>query len=122
MAISLELASPAFNHTHQQRAGQKVLAKRKWRVFNSLVLQIKAAKNPSRMNTEILSQTFGRTLGRAARNLVRCCTVGAAAAMITTPAHAAFHLWNIREVYSDASGSLQFIELFTSAGAQQSVG
>src|SRR5437016_790458 len=29
-----------------------------------------------------------------------------AGAMITQPAQAAFHLWNIREVYTDSSGSL----------------
>jgi hypothetical protein len=32
------------------------------------------------------------------------------------PANAAFHLWSIREVYTDASGTLQFIELFTTSG------
>lgn len=35
---------------------------------------------------------------------------------------AAFHLWSIREVYSDASGTNQFIEFFTSSGNQQFVG
>lgn len=38
--------------------------------------------------------------------------------MITSPAQAAFHLWNIREIYTDASGSLQFIELFCPASGQ----
>lgn len=37
-------------------------------------------------------------------------------------AHAAFHLWNIREVYTDASGTRQFIEFFTASGSQQFVG
>lgn len=37
------------------------------------------------------------------------------------PANAAFHLWNIREVYTDASGTLQFIEFFSSFGNQQFV-
>jgi len=41
--------------------------------------------------------------------------------MITRPAQAAFHLWNIREIYTDASGSLQFIELFCNSGSQQFV-
>src|SRR5436853_5134479 len=44
-----------------------------------------------------------------------------ATVMMVTPARAAFHLWSIREVYSDSSGSLQFIELFDSFGGQPSV-
>ena len=40
------------------------------------------------------------------------------AAMIPTPGQAAFHLWQIREIYTDASGSLQFIELFCPASGQ----
>ncbi len=39
-----------------------------------------------------------------------------------TPARAAFHLWAIREVYTDACGSNQFIELFTTAPSQTLVG
>ena len=35
---------------------------------------------------------------------------------------AAFHLWNIREVYTDASGTRQFIEFFTASSGQQFVG
>jgi len=34
---------------------------------------------------------------------------------------ASFHLWDINEVYSNADGSVQFIELFTSSGGQQFV-
>jgi hypothetical protein len=34
---------------------------------------------------------------------------------------AAFHLWNISEVYSNADGSVQFIELFTTSNSQQFV-
>jgi len=29
-----------------------------------------------------------------------------------SPVQAAFHLWNLQEIYTDSSGSLQFIELF----------
>ena len=36
--------------------------------------------------------------------------------------HAAFHLWVINEVYSDASGNVQFIELSTASFGQQFVG
>jgi hypothetical protein len=34
---------------------------------------------------------------------------------------AIFHLWDLNEIYSDASGTLQFIELRTSFGSQQFV-
>lgn len=34
-------------------------------------------------------------------------------------AHAAFHLWRISEIYSNADGSVQFIELTALAGGQQ---
>lgn len=39
-----------------------------------------------------------------------------------TPAKAAFHLWNLQELYSDSTGSLQFIELFAAFDSQQFVG
>lgn len=39
-----------------------------------------------------------------------------------TPASAAFHLWEIREVYTDASGTNQFIEFFSPFSSQQFVG
>jgi hypothetical protein len=39
-----------------------------------------------------------------------------------TSTKAAFHLWQLRELYSDSTGSLQFIELFTANGSQQFVG
>src|SRR5690349_4153877 len=45
-----------------------------------------------------------------------------AAALIAVPSQAAYHLWNIRELYTDSSGSLQYIELFCSFGGQQFVG
>jgi autotransporter-associated beta strand protein len=37
-------------------------------------------------------------------------------------AHAAFHLWNISELYTNSSGTLQFIELSTTASGQNFVG
>jgi serralysin len=54
--------------------------------------------------------------------LAFCSTIGCAVAMAPSPAQAAFHLWNIRELYSDSSGNLQFIELFTSSSGQEFVG
>jgi len=51
-------------------------------------------------------------------------SIGVVLAMLVavTPVQGAFHLWNIREVYTDASGTKQFIELFTSASGQTFVG
>jgi hypothetical protein len=43
--------------------------------------------------------------------LVVSAMVLCAATMIPSPARAAFHLWSIQEVYTNSSGSLQFIEL-----------
>lgn len=37
------------------------------------------------------------------------------------PGSASFHLWDIREVYSDAGGAMQFVELFTVADGQEFV-
>jgi autotransporter-associated beta strand protein len=56
----------------------------------------------------------------------RCLALCAAAVVgslsSASTAHAAFHLWNISELYTNSSGTLQFIELSTSAGGQQFVG
>lgn len=38
-----------------------------------------------------------------------------------SPSPASFHLWDIREVYSDAGGDIQFVELFTGANGQEFV-
>jgi hypothetical protein len=45
-----------------------------------------------------------------------------ATCLAVTPAEGAFHLWSIREVYTDACGTNQFIELFTTFGSQTFVG
>jgi hypothetical protein len=48
-----------------------------------------------------------------------CLTVGFCVSMMTVaPARAAFHLWNLQELYSDSTGTLQFIELFTTSNTQ----
>jgi len=43
------------------------------------------------------------------------------AALLATalPARASFHLYDIQEVFTNADGSVQFIELFTTSGFQQ---
>src|SRR5258706_3074976 len=55
------------------------------------------------------------------RNLVRVL-LGFAIALAALPAQAAFHLWTIREIYTDGSGLYQFLEFFTSQSSQQFVG
>ena len=40
------------------------------------------------------------------------------AALTATPAEAIFHFWYIKEIYSNESGSVQFIELFTANNGQ----
>ena len=47
--------------------------------------------------------------------LVACLFVAAAA----HPCFAAFHLWDIKEVFSNQDGTVQFIELFTTNGSER---
>jgi serralysin len=42
-----------------------------------------------------------------------------AALLLPTTAPAAFHAWQIRELYTNLDGSVQFIELFTGASGQE---
>jgi hypothetical protein len=42
----------------------------------------------------------------------------AAAVLWAAPAQAAFHLWHVKEVYSNADGSIQYVELFTTFSAE----
>ena len=45
-----------------------------------------------------------------------------ASVLVTAPAPsamAAFHFWDIQEVYSDATGSVQYVELFTGVNGQE---
>jgi len=39
-----------------------------------------------------------------------------------TPVRASFHLWHVKEVFTNADGSVQFIELFTSFASERFVG
>src|SRR5574337_389676 len=45
----------------------------------------------------------------------------AAFALVATQAQATFHLWVVDQIYSDSTGNVQFVELFTSAGGQEFV-
>jgi hypothetical protein len=46
------------------------------------------------------------------------CLALCAAIFLPVTARAAFHLWDISEIYSNSSGSVQFIELFTGSFGQ----
>jgi hypothetical protein len=39
----------------------------------------------------------------------------------TPTVNAAFHLWNVKEVFSNANGSVQFVEMFDSSGGETAV-
>ena len=43
----------------------------------------------------------------------------AASHLLVIPAQASFHFWRINEIYSNADGSVQFVEFFTTSGSQQ---
>ncbi len=62
-----------------------------------------------------------RKLFSLGRNFA-CWVVLIAVTMFTGQARAAFHLWSITEIYSNSSGTLQFIELTDSSGGQNLVG
>ncbi|MFM9957428.1 MAG: hypothetical protein ACKVZJ_05100 [Phycisphaerales bacterium] len=51
----------------------------------------------------------------------RACAVLAAALGLgfVAPAFGAFHLWRVSEIYSDSTGNVQFIEMFTTFSGQQ---
>lgn len=56
------------------------------------------------------------------RNLTFGLVMIAAFTTLISPARAAFHLWNLQELYSNSSGTLQFIEMYTNFSSQQFVG
>jgi hypothetical protein len=56
------------------------------------------------------------------RRLLRWATVIGVVTVVAAPAHANFHLWGIQEVYSNSSGTLQFIELVDQFGGQNDIG
>jgi hypothetical protein len=45
---------------------------------------------------------------------IRGLAIVLALAVLIPPVHAAFHLWQVKEVFSNADGSVQFIEMFDS--------
>lgn len=56
-----------------------------------------------------------------ARQMVAAAVLGMAF-WCTGPAQASFHLWRIDEIFSDASGAVQFIELAVAQSGEQFVG
>jgi hypothetical protein len=44
-----------------------------------------------------------------------------ATTLFGTPVRAAFHFWELKEIFSDSTGTLQFIEMFTTSGSEQFV-
>ena len=55
---------------------------------------------------------------RLMSGLIVWSVVLCASTTIATPARASAHLWNLQELYSNSSGTLQFIELFTTSNTQ----
>src|SRR5689334_6160388 len=53
------------------------------------------------------------------RRLLNAFTAILILAFAALPASAAFHLWTLSEIYSSADGTVQFVELSTSARGQQ---
>src|SRR5204863_1027794 len=77
-------------------------------------------KHPTFVRTQIMNSRNSRFVP-GCRSLSRFLATGAMVGLTlcaSVPANAAFHLWTIREVYTDASGTLQFIELFDPSGGQ----
>ncbi len=65
--------------------------------------------------------SFGKAT-TAVRSLLCWAAIFVATLAITPRANAIFHFWNLQEIYSNSSGTLQFIELQTTFGSQQFVG
>src|SRR4051812_46165371 len=50
------------------------------------------------------------------------CAIFLSLAGVNPAVHAAFHLWNVKEVFSNADGSVQFVEMFDNFPGETSVG
>ena len=58
-------------------------------------------------------------MGHKMKRSIARITTAFCLALATLPASAAFHLWSFNEIYSNADGTVQFIELTTGADNQQ---
>ena len=63
-----------------------------------------------------------KTSLRKTTSLLPLAALGCATALLSQPAHAMFHLWTIRELYTNLDGTQQFIELFCPFGGQTAIG
>jgi hypothetical protein len=61
------------------------------------------------------------TLHTARNLLLICVAMPVSAAIFAAPAHALFHFNSIEELYTNASGTLQYIQLYSASGDQQFV-
>src|SRR5262245_62606412 len=69
-----------------------------------------------RVRHEIIPTSNPLTLMTILHRLV-CWAAVVCASVLTMPqARAAFHLWKLQEIYTDTSGTLQFIEMFENLG------
>jgi hypothetical protein len=55
------------------------------------------------------------------RTVAGALALAAATAAIPAPSHAAHHLWKLTQIFSNASGSVQFVQLFTSDPSETNV-
>lgn len=62
--------------------------------------------------------SFSKHLASLLRTLV-AGLLGTLLTSLAMQAHASFHLWDINELYSNANGSVQFIEFFTTSNGQE---
>ena len=59
---------------------------------------------------------------RKTTSLLPLAALGCATALLSQSAHAVFHLWTIRELYTNLDGTQQFIELFCPFAGQSAIG
>ena len=62
-----------------------------------------------------IPRSFAATVGLA-------FALAAVFGLSPTPAHAGSHTWDVNEVFSDATGAVQFVELVEAAGTSQETG
>jgi len=67
------------------------------------------------------SYPHSSTPASCVKSLLRLLAI-ASVLVFTNPAEAAFHFWDINEVYSNPDGTVQFIELRALSGGQQNLG
>lgn len=69
-----------------------------------------------------MNATMSLVNSRVARRWISRAAFVGSLLLVAPHAQAAFHLWSIHELYTNSSGTLQFVELSTSFGGQNFVG